>query len=454
MLKSLLSVTALKLIGLFASFVILLVLSRFYGASVVGGYSILMTMLTLGGLIVGFGMPESILRDSAAWYSKLQVNKISQECFKLFLVCLINALFFWFLLPFLLSFYTSEPYLSVVLSAQNLIALTALFLALSHILANVLRGVDSPKLGVFLRETVSPLITLLLVFFLSIYFNLQENSEPLEMSWVLFFVTTLALVFSLLSYHKKIGLGLSFKVSSFHGFHRYWLKSLPFVLLSVVVWGNNSVDILMLGAMSGAQEAGRYTISARLASVIGLIIIISNNILAPKFTQYYVSEQLDKFKQLARKATFYLGVGAIFAFAGAFVLGGFVLRVFGEQFANDHTLLLMLCFAQTINVLVGPVGYLIIAAGKEKVIGIYSMFALLLNVLLNYFLIQSYQAMGAALATSISLILLNIFCLLYVKTQLGFFTMSAWLHWQTMKLYTLEAKQQIWQLFGLKEMKS
>lgn len=446
MLKKLISVTALKFIGLFGSFAILLILSRFHGASAVGGYSLLMSILGLGSLTVGFGMPESILRDSAAWYAKSQINEIAKECNRLFVVCILNSLAFWCFLPYIFSFYKSDQNLAFLLSAQGVIILTTFSMALSYIFANVFRGINSVKMGMFLRETMSPLLTLILVAVLSVYYYYRDDSAQVNMTILVFVVASLVLLVSLFYYHKKIGFGLS--PINFKGLHRYWLKSIPFVLLSIVVWGNNSLDIMMLGAITSAEETGRYTISARLSAMIGLIIIISNTILAPRLTQFYASGKIEEFKQLAIKSTFYLGICAVLAFLAALVFGRAALILFGEAFANDHTLLLILCFAQAINVIVGPVGYIIIAARKEKIMGTYSMLALALNVVLNYVFIQSYQAIGAALATSISLILLNLFCLLYIKIQLGFFTTAAWSSWQTTKLYILDSKQQICGLLG------
>ena len=55
----------------------------------------------------------------------------------------------------------------------------------------------------------------------------------------------------------------------------------------------------------------------------------------------------------------------------------------------------------------------------EKLIRNVTIFTVLLNLLMNYFLIKDFQGMGAALATSTTTILNMIICYYYVRKKVG-----------------------------------
>ena len=60
--------------------------------------------------------------------------------------------------------------------------------------------------------------------------------------------------------------------------------------------------------------------------------------------------------------------------------------------------------------------------GFEKVHGYISIVFMLLNLLLNYFLITLYGAIGAAVATTTTITFANITKLIFVKQKIGILT--------------------------------
>lgn len=110
----------------------------------------------------------------------------------------------------------------------------------------------------------------------------------------------------------------------------------------------------------------------------------------------------------------YLGGFAliIFAFTGKILLG-----YIGEIFTAGFISLLILASGQLINLSTGMNGGLIILSRYYK-FNLYSQVIMVaLNFTLNYFLIPVYGIKGAALATAISLSLLNVIKWLFVKVK-------------------------------------
>ncbi len=71
-------------------------------------------------------------------------------------------------------------------------------------------------------------------------------------------------------------------------------------------------------------------------------------------------------------------------------------------------MLVVLSVAQFINCITGGVGFTLSMTGKQYLEMYNSIAMVLINIVLNYFLIPEYGAMGAAIATSISIIAINL----------------------------------------------
>ena len=102
------------------------------------------------------------------------------------------------------------------------------------------------------------------------------------------------------------------------------------------------------------------------------------------------------------------------------LLGKQILVIWGEEFIQGYSILVILAIGQFFNIASGPVGNLLAMANQEIVLKNITIITLLVNVLMNYLLINYYGALGAAIATSGTIIINMILCSLYVKIKLKF----------------------------------
>jgi O-antigen/teichoic acid export membrane protein len=106
---------------------------------------------------------------------------------------------------------------------------------------------------------------------------------------------------------------------------------------------------------------------------------------------------------------------------GAFLLiyRSEILRLFGETAPEAEMALAILAVGQFTAAGVGATGYLLSMSGYERVESVNTLTVVILNVVLNYVLIQQYGIVGAGAATAISLGLLNLVRLAEVRWFLG-----------------------------------
>jgi O-antigen/teichoic acid export membrane protein len=106
-------------------------------------------------------------------------------------------------------------------------------------------------------------------------------------------------------------------------------------------------------------------------------------------------------------------------FAGFALLHREVLGVYGEAYQAGGACLILLCGGYIFHAASGPAGSIVTMSGRSWLTLANTFGAVALNILLNAFLIPRQGIRGAALATAISMVALNLLRLVQVRTLLG-----------------------------------
>lgn len=202
---------------------------------------------------------------------------------------------------------------------------------------------------------------------------------------------------------------------------RQWLKSaLPFTLIGGAGIINNQADIIMLGWFGSAAEVGIYRVAVQGATLVAFGLLSANAVIAPHFARLYAQGETEKLQRLVTAsarvvllATLPLALGLVFA--GDTI----VTWVFGAEFAASHLPLAILALGQLGNAAFGSVGLLLNMTGNENQVARIVLQTALLNVVLNSLLIPFYGMSGAAVASTISLLIWNALLFLRVGKSLG-----------------------------------
>ena len=201
-----------------------------------------------------------------------------------------------------------------------------------------------------------------------------------------------------------------------------WFRALwPFTLLAGMQAINTQTDIVMLGFWVPAAEIGFYKIAASAAvlSAFGLKVLAMT--LGPQIVRHLKQEE---HRALARLAAWAAGIAlatttvafAVLAVAGEWLLG----LVYGPAFTAAYLPLMILVGAQLVNAAFGLAVTLLNMAGEERASLRGLIVSALANVVLNAILIPTLGTVGAAIATGLSLVLMNILVWRLVRVHLGF----------------------------------
>lgn len=181
----------------------------------------------------------------------------------------------------------------------------------------------------------------------------------------------------------------------------------PLVLVAVTQYLISWTDILMLGFFEPAAEVGWYQ-AAFQTSVLLLVLLQSTNSIFPAvasdLAQAGQSERLSRlFSSLTKWISWLTVLGYLFLVTYA----EGILGIFGTATPAAISALVILGAGQVASTVTGPVGYLLMMTGHERLETVNTVLVAFVNLALNFILIQQYGIIGAATATAISLALLN-----------------------------------------------
>src|SRR5271166_3743081 len=187
---------------------------------------------------------------------------------------------------------------------------------------------------------------------------------------------------------EEIGDSLAWRSTSVMGVA--WFSNMAF----------NSIDLLMLGAMSNAQQVGLYSAAYRLLSQVLVTYYMFTNSLYPTLARQTIEDRVRMLRPRFLLPLF--GTGVVLAIGLAMVRRGLLTIFFGHQFLAAAGLLFVLTWCLPLDFLTSYLSNAYIAWGMEKRVLLCTAVAAASNILLNLIWIPAYGAKAAALNTVIS----------------------------------------------------
>jgi O-antigen/teichoic acid export membrane protein len=182
----------------------------------------------------------------------------------------------------------------------------------------------------------------------------------------------------------------------------------------------NYIDILMIGAVEGESQAGIYTIAFFIGTVIEIPRRSLSSITTPLVSQAFNDNNMSQIKYL------YSNVSINLLIIGSILLIGiwsnidnlFMLMPNGEIYAAGKYIVLLIGLAKLFNMATSINGEIILLSPFYR-FNLYAMVLLTtLTVASNAYFIPIYGIIGAAVASLITVIIFNLFKLIYLWLKL------------------------------------
>ena len=167
------------------------------------------------------------------------------------------------------------------------------------------------------------------------------------------------------------------------------------------------IGIIALSKYGSNTEVGIFGVASRLSILIGFILLAVNASTASKIAVLYMKKELREIKRLLVKTSFMMGLAVTPIMFVVAIAASEIMSAFGEEFSDGGAALIVLVAGQLIVTFIGAHTNALIMIGAAKVVKRYLYIALLTDVIACFVLIPVFGLVGAATATTISLILLH-----------------------------------------------
>jgi O-antigen/teichoic acid export membrane protein len=208
---------------------------------------------------------------------------------------------------------------------------------------------------------------------------------------------------------------LRIRLSSFRRVHVRDVTqfSLYLFIIDVAIQIGFNLDNLVVGAALGTSAVAVYAVTLRLAEYQRLVCNQFNGLLFPVVVRFEARGDLDALRHTMIEGTrlaFALVAGATVCLIG---LGPSLVSTWmGPDFADAVGPLYVLAMTGVVLVAQGPLGNVLLATGRHRLVAFASLGEALANLALSVLLVRRYGLMGVAIGTAVPVFVANLVVLL------------------------------------------
>jgi len=392
------------LLGMGLKYICVIVIARHVGVHHFGAYMLGLTILNFAQILSVAGLNYGVLRFVSVSHSQKERERMKGTIISALKLVLIGSLLVGMTLfigaEVIANKVFSKTELSMVI---RLLSLSLPFLAVIEIFVFSIQAIQTLKYKVYVKDVFLPVCNLAAVVVLF--------SIGLQFKGALYAYIISAVLSALLGIHylkKNFPDIVNQEIKAVSAFRSLLKFSMPVIGMNILGFGMMWTDTLMVGYLMTTTDVGIYNAAARTAMLINVIPFSFSAIFMPMISDLYHRGEVKKLEGLFKTVTKWIFTLSFPVFLLMTILSKQIMTLFGSEFTLGMPCFLILALAQMINSCTGPAGNFLIMSGKQNVVFWDLVFAFCMNIFLNYSLIIRFGVVGAAIATTLSIALLNL----------------------------------------------
>lgn len=378
------------------------IFARYLGPEQFGLYSFVLAIIATATLPIIAGLPALMIREIANYQLEgewaLLTGVINWSRVYVLLLSLIVITCMYLGLYFDL-FNTS---------VSSLLWFAVLLIPLRGLLTQqgaVLNGFRQPILAQLPVQIFKPALTLIILCFYVLSGVDLTGSKLINISILAslfaFFVSAILLNKTIKSTAKKYV--PKYTIKNWHA------SLLPFTFIAFIATLNTELASLLLGWWVDNESVAYFKVAMQAIALIALGLTSVNAVIMPNVARFYKKGDLKATQALLTKSVRLSALVSLPIIFFLIIFGEFAISLlFGKDYLEAYPILVILCFGQLVNVLIGSVGLVLGMTGNEKSTLKVQFITLLLNLMLLVVLVPLYGGIGAAIATSVSIVCWNV----------------------------------------------
>ncbi|MDL5362765.1 flippase [Halalkalicoccus sp. NIPERK01] len=203
--------------------------------------------------------------------------------------------------------------------------------------------------------------------------------------------------------------------------HRELLAfSAPLIVSAIMVKILADIDTFLLGYFVSTADVGVYNVLYPLATMLTVVLASFGFLFVPILSELHAEGDVGEMAHVYRLVTKWIFMASLPIFVVIALFPELLIRyTFGPQYTEGALALSVLAVGFFVHAVVGPNYKTLTAMGHTRLIMLDNAGAAGLNVALNVVLIPRYSYLGAAVATVISYLLLNVAYSVQLYTRSG-----------------------------------
>ncbi|MBN1115586.1 MAG: oligosaccharide flippase family protein [Bacteroidales bacterium] len=389
----------------------------FLSPEIIGLNRILVDSAFLFAFFAQIGIPNAVIRFSPL----LRQNGQIKTAYKYALILPLFSFMFFGLLILIGKETFQEIFIQKSELFTHYIVLVIPF-GLICIYLNIIENFSTYYLRITVPKLVREVIIRVLLILAAVVFFLFGLSVDVYVILIIasygFSALVLAVYFYIL-FKSKEPVGQNNQINK--GIYAKIFSYMGFMLIAGI--GSNivlRVDTFMISAMIGLSGTGIYSISFFMAAMIEIPSRAAIQISSPFVSEYLEKGESEKLKNIYTRYTLNQSVigGVILLLLWANINNIFALMPKGEIYATGKYVVLFIGLGKFIDVITGLNNQILIYSKYHRYQLLFVVLLGIITIAGNYFLIPIYGITGAALASMISFILLNLTVIIFLYNKL------------------------------------
>jgi len=395
----------IKVIAILTNYLFTLVLAKYLGADGVGQFFLIFSIINISTIVGKFGIDQMFLRFIAPAAGQKDWGKVKGIYRKgsliVFSISTVVAVIIFFSSGLIANIFFGRSELE---SLIRLFSFAIIPLAFLFNFTELFKAIKKIALCLSLKSIFLPGLTMLGILILPSSLGLKGVIGSYVAATIIIVLGSFFLWSRIINKNKEEVKPFATEALLDSSLPLFWVS----LFQIVITWSST----LLMGIWETDASIGNFEIANRMAAI-----------LAPKIGILYSEKKIDTIRTICQRSTIIIVVLASPVFLIFLFFPEYILSFFGKDFTSGAVLLKIFLAGQFINVILGPVGFILLMCGREYLLRNAIIIAAVFIVTLNLILIPLIGVKGAAIAFSLTLILKNLIAAFYVKREFNIITL-------------------------------
>lgn len=202
------------------------------------------------------------------------------------------------------------------------------------------------------------------------------------------------------------------------------LAALPMMMISSFELLLFNIDVFMISKFLPPDQTGIYFSATKIMALVAFLNYAIGSAFTSRYADFHARGDKEALGNIVKKSAT-LALYPCLAMITIIILFRLeLLAAFGPGFENAEMAIIILAIGLTVRAAVGPGERILMMTGNQNICAVIYISAALLDVILNAILIPAFGITGAAMATSITFIIMALTLLITIKIRLHILSLA------------------------------